>query len=104
MNTSELMAGFPPDAEGQVMLANRDRRDGRQIVPADWIGDILEGGDPAAWDAGDFAPWFPGIEAHYRSKWHVRRGSAPLACGVGAYGQNVFTDPENGIEIAKMSS
>ena len=86
------------------LVANRGRRDGRQIVPADWIDDILTGGDPAAWDAGDFAPYFPGMEAHYRSKWYVRRGDAPLAFGVGVYGQNVFADPENGIVIAKMSS
>ena len=86
------------------LVANRGRRDGREIVPADWIGDILEGGDAAAWDAGDFAPYFPGMEAHYRSKWYVRRGGAPLAFGVGVFGQNVFADAENGIVIAKMSS
>ena len=86
------------------LVANRGRRDGREIVPADWIGDILEGGDPAAWDAGDFAPYFPGMEAHYRSKWYVRRGAAPMAFGVGVFGQNVFADPENGIVIAKLSS
>ena len=86
------------------LVANRGRRDRTQVVPADWIDDILTGGDPAAWDAGDFAPWFPGMEAHYRSKWYVRRGAAPLAFGVGVFGQNVFADPENGIVIAKMSS
>ena len=72
------------------LVANRGRRGGRQIVPADWIEDILTGGDPAAWDAGDFAPYFPGMEAHYRSKWYVRRGEAPMAFGVGVFGQNVF--------------
>ena len=86
------------------LVANRGRRDGREVVPADWIGDILEGGDPAAWDAGDFAPYYPGMEAHYRSKWYVRHGGAPMAFGVGVYGQNVFADPENGIVIAKLSS
>lgn len=86
------------------LVANRGRRDGMEIVPADWIGDILEGGDPAAWDAGDLASCFPGMEAHYRSKWYVRRGDAPLAFGVGVFGQNVFADPENAIVIAKMSS
>ena len=44
------------------------------------------------------------MEAHYRSKWYVRRGDAPLAFGVGVFGQNVFADPEKGIVIAKMSS
>ena len=86
------------------LVANRGRCDGREIVPADWIDDILEGGDPAAWDAGDFAPYFPGMKAHYRSKWYVSHGEAPMAFGVGVFGQNVFADPENGIVIAKMSS
>ncbi|MCY4454455.1 MAG: serine hydrolase [Immundisolibacterales bacterium] len=86
------------------LVANRGRRDGKEVVPADWIEDILGAGDPSAWDAGDFAPYFPGLDAHYRSKWYVRRGAAPLAFGVGVYGQNVFADPENGIVIAKFSS
>ena len=64
------------------LVANRGHRDGRQIVPADWIDDILTGGDPAAWDAGDFAPYFPGMEAHYRSKWYV----APRRCPDGLRG------------------
>ena len=86
------------------LVANRGRRGGKQVVPADWIDDILTGGDLAAWEAGDFAPYFPGMEAHYRSKWYVRRGDAPMAFGVGVFGQNIFVDPENGIVIAKMSS
>ena len=64
----------------------------------------MTGGDPTAWDAGDFAPYFPGMEAHYRSKWYVARGDAPMAFGVGVFGQNVFADPENEVVIAKMSS
>ena len=86
------------------LFAKRGRRDGEEIVPADWIGDILEAGDPGAWSAGDFAPYFPGMEAHYRSKWYVRRGDIPMAFAVGVFGQNVFVDPENEIVIAKMSS
>ena len=86
------------------LVANRGERDGRQIVPAEWIEDILEAGDPEAWNAGDFAPYFPGMDAHYRSKWYVRRGESPLAFGVGVFGQNVFVDPAHGIVVAKMSS
>ena len=86
------------------LVANRGRREGKQVVPADWIDDILTGGDTAAWDAGDFASYFPGMEAHYRSKWYVRRGAAPMAFGVGVFGQNVFVDPEHGIVVAKLSS
>ena len=86
------------------LVANRGWGEERQVVPADWIDDILTGGEPAAWDAGDLAPYFPGMEAHYRSKWYVRRGGAPMAFGVGVFGQNVFVDPEHGIVVAKFSS
>ena len=34
----------------------------------------------------------------------MRRGDAPMAFGVGVYGQNVLVDPEHGIVIAKFSS
>ncbi len=44
------------------------------------------------------------MEAHYRSKWYVRRDGPPMAFGVGVFGQNVFADPENGIVIAKVSA
>ena len=44
------------------------------------------------------------MEARYRSKWYAQRGDAPMAFGVGVFGQNVFADPENGIVIARLSS
>jgi CubicO group peptidase (beta-lactamase class C family) len=64
----------------------------------------LCGGDPRAWDAGDFVKYFPDMPIHYRSKWYVLRGAAPLIFGVGVFGQNVFIDPKNQIVIAKFSS
>ena len=44
------------------------------------------------------------MHAHNRSKWYVQRGDAPMAFGVGVFGQSVFADPEKGIVIAKRSS
>jgi CubicO group peptidase (beta-lactamase class C family) len=41
---------------------------------------------------------------HYRSKWYVLRGDAPIMFGVGVFGQNVFIDRKNQIVIAKFSS
>lgn len=86
------------------MLAEGGARDGRPIVPRDWIGDIAEAGDNAAWNAGNFAPFFPNWEMHYRSKWYVHRGLAPMLFGVGVHGQNLFVDAEAGLVIAKCSS
>ena len=80
------------------------RYGGRQIVPSSWIEDILTRGDAQAWDAGDFVKYFPDMPIHYRSKWYVLRGSAPMIFGVGVFGQNVFIDPKNQIVMAKFSS
>ena len=44
------------------------------------------------------------MNIHYRSKWYVLRGAAPLMFGVGIFGQNVFIDRKNQIVIAKFSS
>ena len=44
------------------------------------------------------------MEAHYRSKWYVQGGDAPMAFGLGVFSQNVFADPEKGIVIARLSS
>ena len=41
---------------------------------------------------------------HYRAKWYVELGSAPLLFGYGIHGQNLFIDPANQIVVAKFSS
>lgn len=87
-----------------LLVAESGQRDGRRIVPAAWIEDILTEGDRDAWDAGDFVDHFPGMPIHYRSKWYVLNGEAPLIFGVGVFGQHVFIDPKNAIVIAKFSS
>ena len=77
---------------------------GREIVPSAWIDDITHNGDPEAWAAGSFVPYFPGIPMHYRSKWYVHRGPAPLLMGFGIHGQFLFVDRQRQIVIAKFSS
>lgn len=86
------------------MLAEGGAREERRIVPRDWIRDIAEAGDSAAWNAGDFAPMFPTWEMHYRSKWYVLRERVPMLFGVGVHGQNLFVDADAGLVIAKCSS
>lgn len=87
-----------------LLLSEGGRYGGKQIVPSSWIEDIFAKGDPLAWDAGDFIKYFPQMNIHYRSKWYVLRGIAPMAFGVGVFGQNLFIDPKNEIVIAKFSS
>jgi CubicO group peptidase (beta-lactamase class C family) len=87
---------------GQLTLQNGCRQD-RPIIPAGWIEDMLGGGDPNAWAAGDMIPYFGDRPMHYRNKWYVLR-SRDVAFGLGVYGQNVFVDQANELVIAKVSS
>jgi CubicO group peptidase (beta-lactamase class C family) len=68
------------------------------------VHDIETGGDRAAWDAGSFVAYFPGMPMRYRSQWYVLEGAAPLIFGVGIHGQNLFIDRKNQVVIAKLSS
>ena len=72
---------------------------GQRIVPARWLADLRENGDPAAWAKGGYesmADW------RYRSKWYVAPGGA--YCGLGIHGQTVFVDPATNLVAAKFSS
>jgi CubicO group peptidase (beta-lactamase class C family) len=86
------------------LLVEGGARGGRQIVPERWVDDLVEGGDAAAWKAGNLATYFPGLAIRYRSQWYVREGPTPLLFGLGIHGQNVFVDRRRGIVIAKVSS
>ena len=88
---------------GQLLAAG-GRRGDRQIVPQAWIDDIMTAGDPDAWLAGPFVPYFPGRPMHYRAKWYVERGTEPVLSGLGIHGQHLFVDPARRIVVAKFSS
>lgn len=77
---------------------------GQQVVPSEWLEDILYSGDALAWKQGDFYELFDHADMHYRSKWYVLRGDRPLVFGVGVFGQNIFVDPASDLVIAKCSS
>ena len=88
---------------GQLLLQDGNRN-GRQIIPSSWIDDLIAGGDPAAWNTGDFVDLFRGAPMRYRSQWYVKDGPAPLLLGFGVHGQNLFVDRTNHIVVAKVSS
>lgn len=88
---------------GQLFIEG-GRQGGRQVVPEGWIDDIIANGDRAAWDAGDMIDYFGTLPIHYRGKWYVLHGEAPIVFGLGVHGQNVFVDPVNQIVVAKFSS
>jgi len=87
---------------GQLIVQN-GRRNDTPIIPACWIEDMLGGGDPRAWAAGDLISYFGGRTMHYRSKWYVLR-DRDIALGLGVYGQNVFVNKAKEVVIAKVSS
>ncbi len=75
-----------------------------QVIRPEWIDDLFNGGDPVAWQNGDFADYFAGRDMHYRNKWYVLRGQRPMAFGGGIHGQNLWVLPHERIVIAKLSS
>jgi hypothetical protein len=88
---------------GQLLVQD-GAREGRQVVPAAWINDIVLNGDPEAWAAGAFAEYFGHRPMHYRSKFYVLRGEAPVVFGWGIHGQHLFVDRKRQIVIARLAS
>ena len=86
------------------LIAEEGKFNGKQVIPTAWLDDIRTAGNMDAWRAGDFLQYFPEMPIHYRSKWYVLHGEAPVIFGVGVFGQNLFVDPKNRIVIAKLSS
>ncbi len=72
---------------------------GHRIVPAWWLADLRENGDPAAWAKGGYESM---PDWRYRSKWYVAPDGA--YCGLGIHGQTVFVDPAANLVAAKFSS
>jgi CubicO group peptidase (beta-lactamase class C family) len=91
-----------PRAAGGMCVTLRDlARVGLFMIENSWECD---GGDAAAWAAGDLRQYYPGLPIRYRSYWYVLEGDAPLLFGMGIHGQNLFVDGRNEIVIAKFSS
>lgn len=88
---------------GQLIVESGQRRE-VQVVPHDWLNDIVSAGNPAAWNNGSFTKYWPGRDIHYRSKWYVERGPKPLIWGYGIHGQHLFVDRDNAIVVVKFSS
>jgi CubicO group peptidase (beta-lactamase class C family) len=94
-------------AAGGMCVTARDlARVGQWMIDAGsaWVNDIEAGGERAAWDAGSFVAYFPGMPMRYRSKWYILEGEAPLIFALGIHGQNLFVDRRNELVIAKLSS
>ena len=87
-----------------MMMANEGQREGKQIVPAIWLEDIVKNGDPQAWKDGDFYDVMGQRDIHYRSKWYIKRDAEPMIFGVGIHGQFLFVDIAKKLAVAWFAS
>ncbi len=86
---------------GQLVL-DGGRRDGRHIIPADWVRDMRENGDRQAWVDGNFAATFP--DGRYRSCWYQLGTERDHFAGEGIHGQRLLVDPVSRVVIVKFST
>jgi CubicO group peptidase (beta-lactamase class C family) len=84
------------------LMRNGGKAAGRQVIPAAWIDDIRNNGDPAPWAASDAIKFLP--HGRYRSQWYIIGNAHDAYCGIGIHGQWVYIDPKAKVVIAKQSS
>jgi CubicO group peptidase (beta-lactamase class C family) len=98
--------GAPRTAGGMCATLRDLARVGQWMIenPTPWLDDLERNGDRAAWDAGSFTAYFPGLPMRYRSKWYVVDGAPRLVFGWGIHGQHLFIDRERELVVAKLSS
>ena len=98
--------GAPRSAGGMCATVRDLARVGQWMINRndEWVEDLEQNGDAAAWNAGSFVEYFPGLPIRYRGKWYLLDGEPRLLFGMGIHGQNLFIDRERQIVIAKVSS
>jgi len=86
---------------GELVL-NGGGRDGRQLIPAEWIADMRTNGNRDAWVRGNFAASFP--KGRYRSCWYQFGTERDHFAGEGIHGQRLLVDPVSRVVIVKFST
>lgn len=84
------------------MMRCEGHANGRQIIPAGWIGDIRTAGDPDAWSRGEMTGLF--AKARYRNYWYAPEDGSGTFMAIGIHGQWIYIDPRAEITIVKLSS
>ncbi|MCW2290770.1 CubicO group peptidase (beta-lactamase class C family) [Pseudomonas sp. BIGb0408] len=86
-----------------LLLANEGVVDGRQLIAAEAIKAIAEGGDREIYAGNkEFSKWTPG--ASYRSQWYVFNDHGRALMAGGIHGQYLFVDLAAQVVIVKQSS
>lgn len=83
------------------MLLDGGIANGRQVVPAAWVEDMRNAGDPGAWAASQ-PTMLP--NGRYRSKWYQTGEPDGAFCAIGIHGQWLYVDPSTETVIVKLSS
>ncbi|WP_454285963.1 serine hydrolase domain-containing protein [Rhizobium arsenicireducens] len=83
------------------MLLDGGIANGRQVVPAAWVEDMRNAGDPSAWTASQ-PTMLP--NGRYRSKWYQTGEPDGAFCAIGIHGQWLYVDPSTETVIVKLSS
>ena len=85
------------------LYRNDGVRDGKQVVPADWVRDSTTAGAP------HLVPGRPILADHalpvgYGYQWWLPDGDRGEFSAIGIYNQFVYVDPSRGVVIVKLSS
>ncbi|MBT6826468.1 MAG: serine hydrolase, partial [Rhodospirillales bacterium] len=76
-----------------LLLSEGGKRDGKEVIPAEWIDDIRRNGNRDQWMAGDYANDYSDWPMRYRSKCYVMDEFPSAMMGIGIHGQFLFVDP-----------
>lgn len=91
------------------LMRNGGRAAGkRQVVPADWVGDTLNGGNDItdAWWITEVGPGCtPAVRPpRYRNQWYQTGNSGGAFFAVGIHGQWIYVDPAATLTMVRLSS
>lgn len=87
---------------GDLVMTEGRTRDGRQLIPAAWIADMLANGKREAWANGSFVHFFP--QGRYRSCWYIAGDERGCFAADGIHGQRLWVDPVSRVVAVKLSS
>lgn len=87
---------------GEMVREDGKSQQGRQVVPKDWIEDILSQGSEEAWNKGEMTGLLR--HARYRSKWYVPSDVPDTLIAIGIHGQWIYINRRAGVTIVKLSS
>ncbi len=83
------------------LMRNQGRVGDLQVIPAAWVQDCREGGDPEAWRRSISIEKFPA--GSYRNQWYQTGNDHRAFCAIGIHSQWIYIDPVAEVVIVKLS-